>query len=260
MGINRRLVNYIYSISINSIQDEIYVIIFFDVYLWSNYISECSALRKIRKPKTSSSQKCWMCKKSFANITILNQHKQSHTKKKFGCQHCSRLYASKFNLNQHVRVRHKGLMYKCTMEDCGKLFQTHQAYMNHKKMHQMQFTRTCEVCGKGFIRKDHFEDHILRHTKEKPFRCNNCNMSFFRKQELKRHLQQSCNSDSHPKVECPICGKMLKNKDTLRNHRKNVHEEGKKISCPHCSVVSSFHQSTIDRHIKNVHLDILASQ
>ena len=218
-------------------------------------------LKKMSKRKSTSSKahKCWMCKKKFSNLTILNHHKKSHQKRKFPCSYCSRLYSSKFNLNQHVRVRHKGLMYKCVIESCGKRFETHQGYVNHQKMHQLEFTRTCEVCGKGFMRKDHFEDHILRHTKEKPFMCNKCNMCFFRKQELKRHLEQSCTESQLKKVECPICGKMLKNKDTLRNHRKNVHEEGKKIFCPHCSNVSSYHQSTIDRHMKKFHFDIIGS-
>ena len=107
------------------------------------------------------------------------------------------------------------------------------------------------------MKSDHFNDHLLRHTKEKPFKCDKCGRSFTRKNELKRHLTQTCLPSNAPKVECSLCGRKLKNSDCLRNHRRLVHEEGNRKECPYCDEVKSFHQSTIDRHVKKKHPDKL---
>ena len=198
-----------------------------------------------------------MLKKKFQNHRILENHKKLHIKKRLKCSQCTRVYASQKNLEQHISVVHEGNLYRCDVESCRKTFQTIHSFRDHEKWHTLQFKYTCEVCGKGFMRKDHFVDHSLRHTKEKNYQCDKCKLMFFRKNELKRHLNKSCKFSNVEKVNCPICGKEMKNCDTLRNHRKSVHEEGQLICCPYCDDTKSYHQSTIDRHIRKKHLDKL---
>lgn len=199
--------------------------------------------------------RCWICKKKFATEDILKSHKSKHEKQKYKCIKCSRVYSTKFTLKQHVRTVHEGKLYECTFDKCKKRFKAYQSLKEHHLIHQNAFKYTCELCGRGFMKSDHFQDHLNRHSKVKPFHCARCTKSFTRKNELKRHLQRTCIPDDAPKEQCSLCGKMLKNTDCLRNHRRQVHEEGTKKKCPYCDDVYSFHPSTIDRHIRTKHTD-----
>ena len=186
-------------------------------------------------------------------MAILKQHKSKHEKVKHKCPHCTRTYSTKFSLKNHIRTKHEGQLFACSYDKCRKTFSSYQTLRDHILVHQNKFKYTCELCGRGFMKTDHFQDHLNRHSKVKPFACEICRKRFTRKNELKRHLERTCVPDDSPKLECSLCGKLLKNVDCMRNHRRQVHEEGQKKECPYCDEVSSYHQSTIDRHIKTKH-------
>ena len=199
------------------------------------------------------SYKCWTCKKKFSTREILNSHKLKHKKRTYYCTRCTKYYKSKFSLIQHERTTHDGKLYKCPDESCAKKFKTYQSFRDHKEIHANKFKYTCELCGHGFMKSDHFNDHLNRHAQVKPFSCYKCSRKFTRKNELRRHLNKTCVPVSTPRVTCKLCGKSLKNTDCLRNHMSQVHEEGEKKICPYCDEVSSYHPSTIDRHIRKKH-------
>ena len=108
------------------------------------------------------------------------------------------------------------------------------------------------------MKEDNLKVHVKRPNQIRPIQCDNCGKKFYRKNEVKRHLINTCQHTSENEIACPICFKILKNVDCLRNHRNCVHEEGKRsrFKCPYCQK-SSFHKNTILWHVKLKHADML---
>ena len=165
-------------------------------------------------------------------------------------------YAPNFSLTQHVNVKHKGLKYTCSFTSCDKTFNTKQSFYTHEKMHKYNYLFLCQKCSKGFMKEDHFKVHVNRHNQIRPFQCDNWCKKIYRKNEVKRHLINTCQHSSESEIACPICCKTFKNVDCLRNHRNCVHKEGNRLKCPYYQKFS-FHKSTILRHVKSKHADML---
>jgi len=162
------------------------------------------------------------------DLTTQRKKKKGNSKKKpadesnrekVQCEVCNRLYRSQYTLNQHLSKVHgfqiekkPKTMFKC--EECSKEF------------------RTCKM------RLTHYRS---AHGKELQRKCGLCRVEFATHEEWLAHR------DTQHKWTCELCGKVLKNKDSHREHML-IHS-GPRLPCPHCA--KTFVQpSNLRRHIR----------
>ena len=77
----------------------------------------------------------------------------------------------------------------------------------------------------------HIQNHTIR-TDKLTFSCNKCDKVYASMNKLRRHDWRS-----HREVECSICGKGLRSRDEISNHRKIEHNMFRKTKCkyfPNC--------------------------
>ncbi|KAB0796135.1 hypothetical protein PPYR_07517 [Photinus pyralis] len=105
----------------------------------------------------------------------------------------------------------------------------------------------CLQCGAKFSSKKSLQQHMAKHKVDS---CPFCQV-VMRRDNLKKHIQ--IHTDS-PEV-CEICGKLAKNKESLRGHMNYAHKKKAKIKCKECGkeFKSTHHYNT---HFRNVHLGI----
>ena len=89
------------------------------------------ALKK-RKPSDRKPIKCSVCSQVVASYTDLTKHiKEHHPEFRYKCRYCPKTFASCSWKYQHQN-RHRGLRFKCSIKDCGKLFQFSYQLEDHK--------------------------------------------------------------------------------------------------------------------------------
>ena len=176
--------------------------------------------------------------------------------KKFKCDSCDMSYTRKEHLKRHVNAVHEG-----------------------KKNYN------CNFCEMGFSRKDYLKRHVASihkdqaendnldtKLKEEPLDDNDMDGSY--QQYDNSDIKHETNSNDDPNGQekeikmhkCDTCGKEFKNKQHLKRHVVNVHENGNnsnvqkgpmknennKYICDTCG--KEFNRSHhLKRHVANVH-------
>lgn len=112
----------------------------------------------------------------------------------------------------------------------------------------------CDICGQLFQTKSHLRRHNARKHRDKKdykFECEICLKTFLLRYDLTRHMIKH---DSTREIECSLCNKKFKTKDSLNNHIKLIHtqtrnEQDKQFSCNIC-MRSYFHKRHLDYHMR----------
>ena len=109
-------------------------------------------------------------------IHILTKHiKEKHPEFRYKCRYCPKTFRSSSWKYQHQN-RHKGLCFKCSIKDCGKLFQFKYQLDDHKQKHTRKALYVCSTrdCLKGFTTKRAHTYHEKKHDLEgrKDFVCD----------------------------------------------------------------------------------------
>merc|ERR1712083_170535 len=95
--------------------------------------------------------------------------------------------------------------------------------LEHEEMsHSSDFNYSCDKCGKQFYGKKNLALHMKTHytEDEKKHVCNICGYRFAKIKFLKNHL--TTHSDVR-QFACEVCGARVKTRDTLKQHRKKLH-------------------------------------
>lgn len=184
---------------------------------------------------------CTLCLKDFPSYsTFLNHITEKHQPfLKYSCIVCSEFRWSFTELFHHTREAHpEHTIFFCLY--CGKNYFTGALLRDHLIIHKPDIILPefqCDLCEYKAHMKKALVNHMLRFHLEKKFICECCSSSFQFRAELFMHQQSHSNEVA--KEECSACGKMFKNKRSLRRHMRSMHEDsGDPVSCEICGKVS----------------------
>ncbi|XP_063703846.1 zinc finger protein 616-like [Culicoides brevitarsis] len=208
---------------------------------------------KIHLPKKESDGTqfpCPICGKFYTSQTGMIRHRQlvhpvcpkELIPKPFKCTICGAAWTTKAILRKHM-IYHGAPQFFCDL--CGKGFSTKGALTLHMDRHANHRPKVCEICGKSFLTNYILSNHMMTHQDERPFKCSMCPTSFKTQSGLHCH-----EVNSHPTagpLTCDVCGKVFKNKGTLKDHSRIHGDED--LQCPHCDKTYKRLHS-LQRHVR----------
>ncbi|XP_059047534.1 zinc finger protein 211-like [Achroia grisella] len=184
--------------------------------------------------------KCETCHKVLKTKSSLTKHNISmHQKRKrigkvtgFGtarryhCTFCSYSTPHSQTLVNHMR-RHDGERpYHC---ECGKSFTQSSSLAAHQKTHSDTTYYTCAICGKQFKHAYSLKNHSRVHESGN-LECKICQKVLKSKQSMRDHIHRHYNIRNY---NCEDCGGTFVTSSELLNHRR-THNLEKKIECHLC--------------------------
>nr|XP_055062490.1 zinc finger protein 408 isoform X3 [Misgurnus anguillicaudatus] len=196
--------------------------------------------------------KCQHCDKSYGLKRDLKDHQVLHTgEKPFVCDICGKAFVRRASLRVHTEVhRSKAPDYQVTKfkcPECNKELANPASLRNHMRLHSGERPYVCQHCNKSFRQRGNLQGHLRIHTGEKPYKCKNCDQRFSQLPELRRHLIVHTGE----LYLCPVCGKALRDPQTLRAHER-LHTGDRPYKCEQCGKGYTM-ASKLRRHL-NTHL------
>ena len=200
--------------------------------------------------------KCEKCDYSTKVQCDLIKHQRKHSETKpyvcpvEGCGHSSR-YPN--NIKKHMRKHSQYRPFPC--EVCGVAFKTNSSLKTHALQHTDDKPILCTMCPFRCKRNTELRSHtIYTHTTEKKFECEVCGLKTKFKSDLTKHLKTHLRPDERVPAKCDICGKVCRDKITLKRHIDYAHRtEDKQCPCILCGKMFK-RETLLNKHITSVHL------
>uniref|UniRef100_A0A336LW50 CSON005868 protein n=1 Tax=Culicoides sonorensis TaxID=179676 RepID=A0A336LW50_CULSO len=226
---------------------------------------DCFELRKLKKEEKEMKM-IKLKKESYDRTNKRNNSKKrtvfpfSHGNAKRMCEICAKICCNDYRLMEHGRKEH-GIIFpqyeelyrqdcqQKTCEDCGKVFSQLGHYIEHKKIHSINFV-TCKTCGIVVKGQKTLARHELIH-KPKSFKCDLCDMMFHQKRTMTVHKQEKHGSQQY---KCKYCPLEFKYKATLHEHIK-AHEVPNFLKCEICNKDYAT-RGCLRSHRKRIHPEI----
>lgn len=193
--------------------------------------------------------KCQHCDKSYGLKRDLKEHQVLHTgEKPFVCDACGKGFARRPSLYAHRAVHDAKSAPRIKCPECSKELANQNSLRAHMRLHTGERPYACPHCAKRFRQRSNLQGHLRLHTGEKPYACPHCELCFSQVPELKRHLI----SHTGEAYLCPVCGKALRDPQTLRAHER-LHADDRPYKCQDCG--KGYTMATkLRRHMKS-HLE-----
>lgn len=175
--------------------------------------------------------RCPICSYSVSRPKFLERHIQTHadpSEKNFSCDKCDKRFIWKGALRAHLLNHQPEADRKdFTCIECNRKYLSAGALSWHKKRShssvvRVQVKNLCEICSKTFATLTSFKEHMLVHSED----CEK--------------LQ----------LQCPKCGKWLKNQRCLKSHL-TLHNEIT-YNCEHCSYTTK-KEALLKNHVITRH-------
>ncbi|XP_039435347.1 transcription factor grauzone-like [Culex pipiens pallens] len=187
-------------------------------------------------------------KKKLINIKpkeqLAEENKKLNEFFQMRCDMCEETAESFNALKSHFRSNHGRHGY---IMCCKKKLSKRTHLLEHREWHLNPKAFRCELCNKNYKNKFFLSVHQLKvhgTDEDRPFKCDQCPQSYVKSYQLRLHLE------SHKKVECPICHRVLANKTTLSSHMTNAHSDvDRRMICETCGQ-GFLSKTTFERHVK----------
>jgi len=180
----------------------------------------------------------------------LKEHlkRERNVSKDYECDYCNKKYKKSSNLEKHMNIHTKEIIYKCDL--CEYTTFSNSIYQ-HKEHHHSDKIYKCFECGIKFRTSSNFKEHVnIIHKKKKPFNCDQCASSFFRKGGLKAHIEFV--HEKKKPFKCNQCDYACNLKQSLKTHIDAIHEKKKPFKCNQCNYACS-QKINLKAHIQRRH-------
>lgn len=184
------------------------------------------------------------------DVEEFNVKKYKHERAHF-CSKCQMIFTSVSDLKEHYETKkHNEIKSKCKV--CKKLFVNEMMLKIHMEEHQKKPVLTqdgrlcCNKCDKSFKDLYKLRNHKVIHV-QGMLSCLYCPSQFSNYHSLKWHLE-------HPDgefVECDLCGKKIKGKFRLNEHKLAFHQ-GLRLKCNFCERGFT-DSSNLSKHVQADH-------
>lgn len=201
-------------------------------------------LEKIIEKNEDIMYKCTTCKKEFASVLTLKEHKLNTCQQNaLQCNICRKEFKDSKKLIGHLKGHMVAKDYACKI--CGKRYPNPSTFTVHMRTHTGERPFKCQICNKGFVRWAGVVGHMKTHEEHKPYKCETCGKSFKISSNLERH--KVLHSGSLPYC-CSYCGKCFSQSDNLQLHIRTYHTHERPYLCSECG--KGFVSSTrLNRHM-----------
>ncbi|KOX71317.1 Zinc finger protein hangover [Melipona quadrifasciata] len=185
---------------------------------------------------------CHVCRKFFANMSVLYKHKQlvhkTHTNLvknftksyqmeciplpssdgKVSCNVCYKKFPGVSNLRQHFTVKHKNapVKYACTVDGCKLTFPTPMILKNHEMSHT-SIIFSCNLCNRHVFNRPAMSNHIL--TVHNIVYNAESSKNFHRELDLGKYVVEGAVD-----ATCPQCKIKYPNNRAMKIHYFKYHE------------------------------------
>ena len=121
----------------------------------------------------------------FTQLTRILHDRRSHRSRQISTLLCPKTFANISGLNRHRQTHSGGKRYNCAQ--CNKSFSQNVDLKRHFLFHTGEKPHKCTQCN--FLANDvkNLREHIMKHTGEKPNQCNQCDYTSTWLSSLKRH-------------------------------------------------------------------------
>ncbi|XP_059483794.1 zinc finger protein Xfin-like isoform X2 [Neocloeon triangulifer] len=230
--------------------------------LCSEVLNSCQMLSEHveRQHKKFKHIVCKKCQCKFTKLPYYLEHVAEHVAHPdkvmaIGCEACDEIFSSKHNLSKHIYKKHRNTYAKLSAQrhnnDDQNQVKEVAASDEEPKFEVERNPKTrlfhCKNCPETFKSATLLNTHFLEHV---PNKCPTCHGLFETREQLKEHLTQKCRQEE--KFPCPICGKLLATKQSMRIHT-SLHSSERKFVCEVCAKTYRT-QSALVSHRNVVHL------
>lgn len=164
------------------------------------------------------------------------------------------------SLKAHINYKHGEGANAVTCPKCSKICSNVETYRAHMRTHDVERLKCPhDLCEKSFSNQKDLLIHIDNHHSSDQYICSavGCGKEFDSKMSLEHHQRYHKTSedadDTNNTVQCEKCQKVLKNKESLRTHTRDVHGTKRCCTIEGCNFKCSTARQLRD-HVQRVHL------
>ncbi|XP_008063542.1 zinc finger protein 408 [Carlito syrichta] len=151
--------------------------------------------------------------------------------RRYRCGECGKAFLQLCHLKKHAFVHTGHKPFLCT--ECGKSYSSEESFKAHMLGHRGVRPFPCPQCDKAYGTRRDLREHQVVHSGARPFACDQCGKAFARRPSLRLHRKTHQLPTAPAPCPCPVCGRLLANQGSLRNHMR-LHTGEKPFLCPHC--------------------------
>ncbi|XP_023954543.1 zinc finger protein 271 [Bicyclus anynana] len=176
--------------------------------------------------------KCFMCSKSFSELSDLKYHVMEDHQEPYICPHCNGTFAKIIDFGNHTKAFHPEVEGKSVLDVLEAFSKLVQAWK-------------CEDCNEQFHEADKFAMHqVEKHSPDvkdrDQFQCEDCRRMFISQKGLTSHKRIHHNTEVMEETEpqeqgvmCVECRKICKDDNALASHMR-LHSPERQYPCKFC--------------------------